>query len=182
MKLLILFLSACALMFVCSNSTRAQNPSTPGELRQFAQDYYNWRNENYPVASSDAGLHTWDKRLTDYSLSALLARRLHVKEVLAKVKAVPSTNWNKDDRIDWLLLQAQLEGAVFFNRVMDFEEPEHLATIRREARAWLEENWPAFTREHPDTGRYDPERARAVRRGEAAHVPGRQDAAGEALP
>ena len=124
MKLLILFLSACALMFVCSNSTRAQNPSTPGELRQFAQDYYNWRNENYPVASSDAGLHTWDKRLTDYSLSALLARRLHVKEVLAKVKAMPSTNWNKDDRIDWLLFQAQLEGAVFFNRVMDFEETD----------------------------------------------------------
>jgi uncharacterized protein (DUF885 family) len=124
MKLLILFLNACALMFVCSHSTLAQNPSTPAELRQFAQDYYNWRNENYPVASSDAGLHTWDNRLTDYSLSALLARRLHVKEVLAKVKIMPSTNWNKDDRIDWLLFQSQLEGAVFFNRVMDFEETD----------------------------------------------------------
>jgi acyl-CoA dehydrogenase len=44
---------------------------------------------------------------------------------------------------------------------MDFEEPEHLAAIRAEARAWLEQNWPAFGREYPDTGRYDPERARA---------------------
>jgi alkylation response protein AidB-like acyl-CoA dehydrogenase len=44
---------------------------------------------------------------------------------------------------------------------MSFEEPENLATIRAEARAWLDENWPAFCAEHPDPGRYDPERARA---------------------
>src|SRR5207244_7563411 len=124
MKLLILSLSACALMFVCSNSTLAQNPSTPAELRQFAQDYYNWRNQNYPVASSDAGLHTWDNKLTDYGLSALLARRLHVKEVLAKVKSMQTEQWSKDDRIDWLLFRSQLEGVVFFDRVIDFEETD----------------------------------------------------------
>jgi alkylation response protein AidB-like acyl-CoA dehydrogenase len=44
---------------------------------------------------------------------------------------------------------------------MSMEESEHLAAIRAEARAWLEENWPAFCAEHPDAGRYDPERARA---------------------
>ena len=36
-------------------------------LRKMADDYYTWRNENYPVGSSDSGLHTWDDRLTDYS-------------------------------------------------------------------------------------------------------------------
>jgi acyl-CoA dehydrogenase len=41
------------------------------------------------------------------------------------------------------------------------QESGHLASIRAEARAWLEENWPPFSREHPDAGRYDPERARA---------------------
>src|SRR5712691_8930719 len=124
MKLPILFLSACALMFVCSHSTQAQNPSTPAELRQLAQDYYKWRNENYPVVSSDAGLHTWDNRLTDYSLSALLARRLHVKELLGKVRAMQTANWSKDDRIDWLLFRSELEGLAFFDRVMDFEETD----------------------------------------------------------
>ena len=36
-------------------------------LHKLADDYYAWRNENYPVRSSEAGLHTWDDRLTDYS-------------------------------------------------------------------------------------------------------------------
>jgi len=44
---------------------------------------------------------------------------------------------------------------------MSFEEPENLAAIRAQARAWLDENWPAFSAEYPDPGRYDPERARA---------------------
>jgi acyl-CoA dehydrogenase len=44
---------------------------------------------------------------------------------------------------------------------MRFDEPEHLVSMRAEARAWLEENWPAFNAEHPDTGAPNPERSRA---------------------
>ncbi len=33
-------------------------------------------------------------------------------------------SWSKDDRIDWLLFRAQLEGVAFFDRVMDFEETD----------------------------------------------------------
>jgi len=124
MKLLTFFLIACALMLVSFDSTYAQDPKTPADLQRLAADYYNWRNQNYPVASSDAGLHTWDQKLTDYSLSAVLMRRLHVKEVLAKVRAMPAANWNKVDRIDWLLFRSQLDGVDFFNRVMDFEETD----------------------------------------------------------
>ena len=125
MKLLTFF-SDC-LRDDCRSFTeilRAQEPKTPADLQRLAQDYYNWRNQNYPVASSDAGLHTWDNKLTDYSLSAVLMRRLHVKEVLAKVRAMPTANWSKDDRIDWLLFRSQLDGIDFFNRVIDFEESD----------------------------------------------------------
>jgi len=97
---------------------------TPNDLRKLATDYYQWRNENFPVASSDSGLHKWDNRLTDYSLSAVLARRLQVKDLLTKVQAMNMTGWSKDDRIDWLLFRAQLEGVVFFNRVINFEETD----------------------------------------------------------
>ena len=124
MKLLILCLFGAFTMAIATETVAAQPSASPADLRRLADDYYNWRNQNYPVNASDAGLHTWDHKLTDYGLSALLARRLHVKEVLAKVNAMPTESWNKDDRIDWLLFRAQLEGVVFFDRVMDFEETD----------------------------------------------------------
>lgn len=123
MKLkLIIFLFVMAM--IPFNSTRAQDNKTPAELRRLAQSYYNWRNEKFPVNSSDAGLHTWDHRLTDYSLSAVLARRLEVKELLSKLRAMPADTWSRDDFIDWLLFRSQLEGVDFFNRVMNFEETD----------------------------------------------------------
>ncbi len=124
MKFLILCLCAFFGMAITCGPARAQGAASPADLHRLADDYYNWRNQNYPVASSDAGLHTWDNKLTDYSLSPLLARRLHVKEVLAKVRAMQSEKWSKDDRIDWLLFRSQLESITFFDRVMDFEESD----------------------------------------------------------
>jgi uncharacterized protein (DUF885 family) len=121
MKLFTLALIVLATTVISTKSIMAQAPTTPADLHKLAQDYYNWRNQNYPVFSSDAGLHTWDDRLTDYSLSRILDRKLHVQELLAKVRAIPTSNWSKDDRIDWLLFRAQLDGIDFFNRVMDFE-------------------------------------------------------------
>ena len=123
MKPLVLVLVIFAFM-ISTDQTQAQQPATPVDLRKLADDYYNWRNQNFPVASSDAGLHTWDNQLTDYGLSALLARRLHVKEVLGKVRSMQTAKWSKDDRIDWLLFRSELEGAEFFNRVIDFEETD----------------------------------------------------------
>src|SRR3984893_447700 len=125
MKVSLLFFCGLALVMLISETTgRAQANAAPADLRKIADDYYAWRNQNYPVASSDAGLHTWDSKLTDYSLSAMLARRLHVKEVLAKVKAMQTEQWSKDDRIDWLLFRSQLESVVFFDRVVVFEETD----------------------------------------------------------
>jgi uncharacterized protein (DUF885 family) len=121
MKLLIIFLTACAVLIVSPNTGHAQTPTT---LRRIADDYYNWRNRNYPVASSDSGLHTWDSKLTDYSPVAIAARRQHVRSLLAQINAIPTTAWSKDDRIDWLLFRSQLEGVAFFDRVMDFEHSD----------------------------------------------------------
>jgi uncharacterized protein (DUF885 family) len=121
MKPLLFVLIACALLSVTAGSALAQSPTTPADVRKVADDYYKWRNQNYPVFSSDNGLHTWDNRLTDYSLSSILDRRLHIKELLGKVEAMQTSNWPKDDRIDWLLFRSELEGIAFFNRVMDFE-------------------------------------------------------------
>src|SRR5438105_15340523 len=90
-------------------------------LHKMADDYYAWRNENYPVRSSDAGLHTWDDRLTDYSPAKTAERAQHVHSLLEKVRAMKSDNWPKDERIDWVLFRAQLENVDFENRVLKFE-------------------------------------------------------------
>jgi len=91
-------------------------------LHKVAQDYYNWRNENYPVRSSDAGLHTWDDRLTDYSPAKITERAQHVHSLLEKVRAMQTDKWPKDERIDWILFRAQLENVDFENRVLQFEK------------------------------------------------------------
>jgi uncharacterized protein (DUF885 family) len=90
-------------------------------LHKMADDYYAWRNENYPVRSSDAGLHTSDDRLTDYSPAKIEMHAQHVHSLLEKVRAMKTDNWPKDERIDWILFRAQLEGVDFENRVLKFE-------------------------------------------------------------
>ena len=100
-------------------TTKGADPAT---LRKLAEDYYNWRNENYPVGSSDSGLHTWDDRLTDFSATKIAERAQHVRKLIEQVRAMPTDAWLKDDRIDWLLFRSQLEGAEFSDRVLRFEQ------------------------------------------------------------
>ncbi len=93
-------------------------------LRKMADDFYAWRNENFPVGSSDAGLHTWDNRLTDYSAPKIAERAQHVRKLLDQVRAMPATNWPKDDRIDWLLFRSQLENSDFGSRILQSEKTD----------------------------------------------------------
>ncbi len=102
--------------------TQAGTQGTPDALRRMAVDYYDWRNENYPVLSSDQGLHRWDDRLTDYRAASVAARQQHVKKLLDQVNQLKTDSWSRDDRIDWLLFRAQLESVNFFDRVMQFEQ------------------------------------------------------------
>src|SRR5215470_16192661 len=90
-------------------------------LHKLADDYYAWRNENYPVRSSDVGLHTWDDRLTDYSPAKIAERAQHLRSLLEKVRAMKTDSWPKDERIDWILFRAQLENADFDDRILKFE-------------------------------------------------------------
>ncbi len=91
-------------------------------LRKMAEEFYAWRNENFPVQSSDSGLHTWDDRLTDYSPAKIAEREKHVRTLLEKVRAMKTDAWPKEDRIDWLLFRAQLEQFDFGSRVLKSTE------------------------------------------------------------
>jgi uncharacterized protein (DUF885 family) len=95
---------------------------TAAALATLAKNYYDWRNQNFPVQSSDSGLHTWDNKLTDYSPAALAERARYVRGLLDKVRAMKTDSWPKDQRIDWILFRSQLEGAEFGDRVLNFEK------------------------------------------------------------
>ena len=90
-------------------------------LHKLANDYYNWRNENDPVSSSNAGLHTWDDRLADFSPPKIAERAQHVRALLDKVRAMKIDTWPKDEQIDAILFRSQLENVDFQNRVLKFE-------------------------------------------------------------
>jgi uncharacterized protein (DUF885 family) len=115
-------LTALLLIAGAPLSAQTPTPATPASLQALARSYYAWRDSSNPVSSSDQGLHTWDDRLTDFTMPAVLARRRHVTELLARVGAMRTAAWARDDRIDWLLFRAQLEGMAFFDRVMQNEE------------------------------------------------------------
>ena len=106
-----------------------QKSGDPDTLRKLADDYYAWRNENYPVRSSEAGLHTWDNRLTDYSAGKMAERAAHVRRLLDQIRAMKSENWAKDDRIDWILFRSQLEEVEFGDRVLHFETNNPLVYV-----------------------------------------------------
>src|SRR5689334_20017946 len=57
-------------------------------------------------------------------MTRILAARRHVAALLDSVKAMPASKWPKDDRVDWMLFRAQLEGADFFGRTLQPEESD----------------------------------------------------------
>jgi uncharacterized protein (DUF885 family) len=90
-------------------------------LHKLANDYYNWRNENDPVSSSNAGLHTWDDKLADFSPAKISERAQHVRALLDKVRAMKIETWPKEEQIDAILFRSQLENVDFGNRVLKFQ-------------------------------------------------------------
>ncbi|HEY4282770.1 MAG TPA: DUF885 domain-containing protein [Chthoniobacterales bacterium] len=110
-----------------TKSTPAVSPGTvkgksaaaeAAALHKMADDYYAWRNEHYPVRSSEAALHTWDDRLTDYSAAAISERTRYIRTLLDQVRAMKVDSWAKDDQIDWLLFRSQLEAPDFDTRIL----------------------------------------------------------------
>lgn len=128
--------STLSVLLLCASATaHAQRSAAAVALRSLAHSYYEWRDSVSPVGSSDQGKHRWDDRITDYRMSAVRARRRHVDSVLAIVRTLRTTAWSKDDRVDKILFQAQLERDAFFPRVMRPEESDPQVYVGEAANA-----------------------------------------------
>src|SRR5262245_16983066 len=108
--------TAYVLLAISALLAMSSANADPAELRKLAHEYYEWRDADSPVNTSAQGGHRYDDRLTDYSPQAVSARRAHISELLNKVKAISTDGWSRDDRVDAILFQAQLEGADFLDR------------------------------------------------------------------
>ncbi len=97
---------------------------TPADLRALAHQYYEWRDSVYPVAASDQGKHRWDDRIADYHMAAVRQRRDHVNALRTRLQSWSTTGWAKNDAIDKVLFQSQVERDAFFPRVMHGEESD----------------------------------------------------------
>ena len=128
-RIVIAALAACAVAASLAAATTAKKPAappplTPESLRAAAHDYYEWQKKEYPVGASDQGFHDYDAQLTDYSQEAIARRAAYVRNLLDRVRGAKVDGWSKDDKIDWLLFRAQLEGADFPERVGKVEETD----------------------------------------------------------
>ena len=112
------------LVLLTSPPPRPAQDLMPSALRALAHDYYKWRDDSYPVATSSAGDHRLDERLADYTMAEVLKRRQHVGDLLRQVAAMNTEGWSKDDRVDQILFRAQLAGADFFGRRLDPEQQD----------------------------------------------------------
>jgi len=72
--------------------------------------------------------HRWDDRIKDFRMASVLAARRHVAAVLDSVKAMPASTWSKDDRVDWMLFRAQLEGATSSDARVNRKSPIRRST------------------------------------------------------
>nr|MDQ6930234.1 DUF885 domain-containing protein [Candidatus Eremiobacteraeota bacterium] len=91
----------------------AQSPPYYGRLlSDFA---HRWTNYNYsvdPVGATDAGLHTADNRLPDFSPAAHQEYLLHLRDYRNELaKLVPQNDAPVHEQVNYLLLRAAVEGA-----------------------------------------------------------------------
>jgi uncharacterized protein (DUF885 family) len=104
-----LFVLGAACVLLCTGAT------PPSDYQQRLVDlerrYTFWSYEQNPASATDAGIHTYDDRLADYSLTTQAAqmRKLHAfRNALAALQ--PPADASPHARVDYLLIRSNLEG------------------------------------------------------------------------
>jgi uncharacterized protein (DUF885 family) len=105
--------ASCVLLCTAATPPPASAPSSNYQQRlvDLQRRYTFWSFEQNPTSATDAGIHTYDDRLADYSpaVQAAQMRRLRVyRNELAALQ--PPADASPHARVDYLLIRASLEG------------------------------------------------------------------------
>jgi uncharacterized protein (DUF885 family) len=81
------------------------------KLIDLDRTYTMWSFEQNPTAATDAGIHTYDTKLADYSPAVQAAQMVRLRAYRNQLAALlPPPGASAHDRVDYLLVRADLEG------------------------------------------------------------------------
>jgi uncharacterized protein (DUF885 family) len=101
---------ACvACLIVCTAVTAPADYQA--KLVTLEQSYTMWSFEQDPTSATDAGIHTYDTQLADYSAKRQAAQMTQLRRYRNELAALqPPPGATPHERVDYLLIRANLEG------------------------------------------------------------------------
>jgi uncharacterized protein (DUF885 family) len=107
MRRLFVVVAVCTLL-----GAGASAPSSYDQkLIDLDRSYTMWSFEQNPTGATDAGIHTYDTKLADYSPAAQAAQMMRLRAYRNQLAALlPPSGASAHDRVDYLLVRADLEG------------------------------------------------------------------------
>ncbi len=102
---------AAVLPFDSAQGKRAQDDNYQAKLVDLERSYTMWSFAENPSSATDAGIHTYDSRLADYSPARQAAEMLRLRRYRNELAALePPPDATAHERVDYLLIRANLEG------------------------------------------------------------------------
>src|SRR5208282_3064539 len=107
-----LTLALCVPMAGSARAGDGFQPSTyDAKLIDLGRRYMTWSLDIYPTSATDAGIHPYDTKLADYSAAAEAAEMMQLRSFRNELAALePPSGASAHDRVDYLLLRADIEG------------------------------------------------------------------------
>jgi uncharacterized protein (DUF885 family) len=116
MRRLLTFAASCMLLGASLPATpSAVVAETPSRyqiaLIGLSKSYTYWNFEQYPTSATDAGVHTYDARLADYSAATQRAQMVRLRAYRNQLAALqPTGGTDAHARVDYLLIRSNIEG------------------------------------------------------------------------
>jgi uncharacterized protein (DUF885 family) len=93
------------------------------KLRAFEDDYWNFFQRENPELATQLGEYRYNDRLSDYSLAHAAREKNEASQLLARLKALDTTDASEQDQLDRMLLVRLLEDQLESIRLKNYEMP-----------------------------------------------------------
>lgn len=100
------------------------------EFKALAKEIRDWFFRTNPVQATAVGVHDYDKELGEFTPEAIAARQQEARRYLAALRAIDKAGLNETERIDWEVLDIQLETSLKLEEALrDWEKSPFYASL-----------------------------------------------------